>query len=239
MSRLHNPFVRLTKFEWTLWISSMLVVTFSFLLGGTMGVLSFVASLLGVTALIFIAKGDVTGQFLVVIFALLYALVSWQERYYGEMITYVCMSAPAAVVAIISWLRHPFEKNNHAEVEVNRIKRVEWLFLCGLTVIVTVVFYFILEVFGTAQLAVSTLSVATSFFAAYLTFRRSPFYALAYTLNDIVLIVLWVLSSIHDSSYFSMVACFSMFLFNDLYGFFNWLRMEKKQKKRRKIEDVG
>ena len=75
----------------------------------------------------------------------------------------------------------------------------------------------------------STVSVATSFFAAYLTFLRSPYYALAYTANDIVLIVLWVISSFQDPSYLSMVACFVMFLFNDLYGFFNWLKMQRKQ----------
>ena len=236
MSRLHNPFARLTKFEWTLWISSLLVVSLSFLLGGTMGVLSFLASLVGVTALIFVSKGDVTGQFLIVVFALLYAVVSRQEKYYGEMITYVCMSAPAAVVAIIAWLRHPFDESSHAEVEVNRLRGREWIFATALTAAATVAFYFILDFFGTAQLFVSTLSVTTSFFASYLTFRRSPFYALAYAFNDVVLIVLWTLSSIEDPAYFSMVACFVMFLFNDSYGFFNWLRIEKRQTKIKKTE---
>ena len=227
--QFHNPLAKLNRFEWTLWISSMAVVTLAFLLGGRMGVISYIASMLGVTALIFIARGDVTGQFLVVIFALLYGFVSWQERYYGEMLTYVCMSAPAGVLAIISWIRHPF-KEDGSEVEVNRIGGAEWGLLCLLTAAVTTVFYFLLGAFGTAQLAVSTISVATSFFAAYLTFRRSPYYALAYTANDIVLIVLWMIAAWQDPSYFSMVACFAMFLFNDLYGFINWLRMERRQR---------
>ena len=206
----------------------MVVITLAFFLGGRMGILSYLASMFGVTALIFVARGDVIGQFLIVIFALLYAFVSWQEHYYGEMLTYVCMSAPAAVIAIISWMRHPY-KEDHSEVEVNRIVGKEWIFLCFLTAVVTTVFYFVLGYFGTAQLVVSTISVATSFFASYLTFRRSPYYALAYTVNDVVLIVLWVISSLKDPSYLSMVACFCMFLFNDLYGFFNWLRIEKRQ----------
>ena len=206
----------------------MVVITLAFFLGGRMGILSYLASMFGVTALIFVARGDVIGQFLIVIFALLYAFVSWQEHYYGEMLTYVCMSAPAAVIAIISWMRHPY-KEDHSEVEVNRIVGKEWIFLCFLTAVVTTVFYFVLGYFGTAQLVVSTISVATSFFASYLTFRRSQYYALAYTVNDVVLIVLWVISSLKDPSYLSMVACFCMFLFNDLYGFFNWLRIEKRQ----------
>ncbi|MDD4415074.1 MAG: nicotinamide mononucleotide transporter, partial [Oscillospiraceae bacterium] len=69
----------------------------------------------------------------------------------------------------------------------------------------------------------------TSFLAVYLTFRRSPHYALAYAANDIVLIVLWVLASMSDITYLSVVICFAMFLVNDIYGFINWSKMHKRQ----------
>ena len=62
-------------------------------------------------------------------------------------------------------------------------------------------FYFFLEYFNTANIVPSTVSVTTSFLAVYLTFRRSPYFALAYAANDIVLIVLWVLASICDARY--------------------------------------
>ena len=75
----------------------------------------------------------------------------------------------------------------------------------------------------------STLSVATSFAAVYLTFRRSPYFALAYAANDVVLIVLWILAAREDISYLSVIICFVMFLVNDLYGFVSWKRMEKRQ----------
>ena len=102
-----------------------------------------------------------------------------------------------------------------------------------LTAAVTVVFYFLLRYFGTANLLPSTLSVTTSFLAVYLTFRRSAFFPLAYAANDLVLIVLWTLAAVEDFSYLSMVICFVMFLVNDGYGFFNWSRMQKRQQQRR------
>ena len=70
----------------------------------------------------------------------------------------------------------------------------------------------------------------TSFLAVYLTFRRSPYFALAYAMNDVVLIVLWILASITDISYLSVVICFVVFFVNDMYGFISWKRMEKRQK---------
>lgn len=227
----YNPFSALTRFEWILWSSSMVVVVLCFFLGDAMGWLSLVASLIGVTALIFTARGEVIGQVLIVVFAVLYGVISWQEQYYGEMLTYLGMSAPIASMAVISWLRHPYRRGTHTEVAVNRITKGELSFLCLLTAAVTALFGFLLWMLGTAQLYFSILSVATSFFAAYLCFRRSPFYALAYSANDVVLIVLWVLASVGDLRNLSMVVCFLMFAVNDLYGFFNWLRMQKRQER--------
>ena len=226
--KLYNPFRFLTKFEWTLWIFSLAVVTVSFFAGGQGSVLSLVASLLGVTALIFVAKGDVTGQALTVVFSVLYAVVSFDQRYYGEMITYLCMSAPIAAFSVVSWLRHPYA-TDRSEVKMERLSRRDVLVTLALSALVTFAFYWVLKWLGNAQLVVSTLSVTTSFLASYLLYRRSPYYALAYAGNDVVLIVLWCIAAVRDLSYLSMVACFAMFLCNDLYGFFNWLRLRKRQ----------
>ena len=226
--KISNPFSKLTRFEWFLWIFSVIVVVASFFLSET-DPLTFVASLVGVTALIFLAKGMVSGQVLVIIFAVLYAVISFKERYYGEMITYALMTAPMAILAMIAWIKNPYGKGEEVRVSTLNAKKLVLTLL--LTALVTVVFYFILGALGTANLTVSTLSIATSFFAAALTYLRSPYYAIGYVLNDVVLIALWVSSALSDSSYIPVVACFVMFLFNDLYGFFNWRKMKKRQQK--------
>ena len=218
----------LTRFELSLWLLSLAVMLVGYALVPDTGLQSLAASLIGVTALIFVAKGAVIGQILTVVFAVFYGIISFRLRYYGEMITYLGMSAPMAMAAVVAWIRHPFRDSR--EVEIASLSRwtVVWLFLSAAAV--TVGFYFILAALGTAQLLVSTLSVTTSYLASALTFLRSPYYALAYSANDAVLIVLWVLASLSDPRYFVMAACFVMFLLNDLYGFFNWRRMMRRQK---------
>ena len=133
-----------------------------------------------------------------------------------------------ALFALVSWLRNPYN-GNKAEVKVNRITLKEIIFMLILAFGVTAVFYFILKAFNTANIIPSTFSVTTSFIAVYLTFRRNPFFAMAYAANDIVLIYLWILASITDISYLSVIICFVMFLVNDLYGFINWLKIQKRQ----------
>ena len=101
--------------------------------------------------------------------------------------------------------------------------------MLALTAVVTIVFYFILQYFNTANLIPSTISVTTSFAAAYLTFRRSPYFALAYAINDLVLIVLWIMATVEDISYLSVIICFAVFFVNDIYGFISWQKMKKRQ----------
>lgn len=217
-----------SKGEWALWISSVAAILLSYLLFDQGSVLSLIASLVGVTSLIFCAKGHPVGQVLMILFSLLYGIISYFYAYYGEMLTYLGMSGPMAVVALISWLRNPY-KGSHAEVTVGRLNKGEPLLLCFMTAAVTVVFYFVLQWLGTSNLLPSTVSVTTSFAAAYLTARRSPWYALIYATNDVVLILLWTLAAMEDPSYLSVIVCFVAFLINDLYGFICWRRMERRQ----------
>lgn len=217
-----------SKTELTLWGVSALLILISFFIFDRSNYLSLAASLTGVSSLIFCAKGNPFGQLLMVIFSIMYGIISYTFRYYGEMITYLGMTAPMAVFSLISWLRNPYD-GNRSEVRINRLKASEIIFMLFLTAAVTVLFYFILKKYNTANLLPSTVSVTTSFIAVCLTFRRSQYYALAYAANDIVLIVLWTLAARTDISYLSVIICFVIFLANDIYGYISWSRMQKRQ----------
>ncbi len=227
---LKNPFKALNKTELVIWIISLLVVTSSLLMSQSTSPLALLSSLIGVTALIFLAKGDVWGQILSVVFAVLYAVVSIKFRYWGEAVTYLAMTAPSSAAGAVSWLKNPY-KGNLNEVKIKRLSTKEKLLCAPLTAAVTVIFYFILRALDTPNLFFSTVSIATSAVASYLTILRSSYYAVAYSLNDIVLIVLWSLAAMQNPSYTPMIMCFVMFLVNDLYGFVSWRAREKKQNK--------
>lgn len=226
MKRILKYFTRL---EWALWLSSMALIIIFFALSPNKDYFSLASSLIGVTALIYSAKGNPFGQVLMVIFCIMYGVISYSCAYYGEVLTYVFMTGPMAVYALISWLKNPYG-NNRAEVKVGKITKREVILMLLYSVIVTILFYFVLRAFGTANLLVSTLSITTSFLAVYLTAKRSPFYAIAYAANDVVLIILWTVATIKEPAYASTLACFAVFLANDIYGFVSWRKMEKRQK---------
>ena len=225
MHRLIHYFTKAERILWALSVSAVIAV---FLLFDRGNGLALIASLIGVTSLLFNAKGNPVGQLLMIAFSALYGYISYTFCYFGEMVTYLGMTAPMAAVALVSWLKNPY-KGNRAEVKVNQISRKEHALMWLLTALVTVLFYFILAHFRTANLLPSTLSVTTSFLAVYLTFRRSPYFALGYAANAMILVVLWTLAALEDLSYVSVAVCFAVFLVNDLYGFLSWRKMEKRQ----------
>ncbi len=226
--KLKNPFKEFTKFELILWLSSCALITAIFALGGQKDTLTLVASLIGVTALIFVAKGDVIGQAITILFAIFYSIISFKFQYYGEMITYLGMTAPISLFSTISWIKNPYE-NGKNEVRIASLTKFKFMILSLLTIAVTIIFYFILKYFETSSLIVSTISIATSFMASSLCFLRSPYYAVAYACNDIVLIILWIIATVQNIMYLPMILCFVIFLVNDIYAFTNWERMRIRQ----------
>lgn len=225
-----KKFIKSVKpIEWAIWSVSAAAIIICFFVFRNTQYHYLIGALIGVTSLIFVSKGNPVGQALTVVFSVFYGVISYSCRYYGEMITYLAMTAPMAVVALVSWLRNPY-KGDRNEVEVNSLSVKEWCLFAVLSVAVTVAFYFVLQALGTANLIVSAVSVFTSFAASYLTARRSRFYAVGYAANDVVLIVMWVLQTVSDLSYLPMIVCFVAFLVLDVYGFVNWSRMSRKQK---------
>lgn len=225
---MKHPWKTLTPREWRLWGVSILAVTLSDLASGGPDGLTLAAAWVGVTSLILAAKGNVWAQFLMILFSVLYGVISFRFRYWGEMMTYLGMSLPMAVWSAITRLKNP-SAGNGSEAAIRRLEKRQALIAAGLSVLVTGAFYFILRWFRTPNLAFSTVSVTTGFLAAALAMLRSSYYALGCAANDLVLIVLWSLAGMKDPAYAPVVVNFAIFFLNDLYGFVNWRKRERLQ----------
>lgn len=223
---MNNPIKNLTGKEWILWLGSLAIVIISNMASEKIDILTLIAACVGVTSLIFAAKGNVWAQILMIVFSILYGIISWRFRYWGEMITYLGMTMPMAVCSTITWIRNPAENGREVAIQQLNRKHVAGLIISGM--IVTAVFYHILYVMNTPNIIFSTVSVTTSFLAASLTMLRSSYYALGYASNDIVLIVLWILASMENPMYIPVVVNFVIFFFNDMYGFISWKKREEK-----------
>ncbi|MGN0163280.1 MAG: nicotinamide riboside transporter PnuC [Candidatus Ornithomonoglobus sp.] len=224
---MSNPIKNLTKKEWGLWLGSLFIIAVSDILSGGINLLTLMSAWVGITSLIFAAKGNVWAQILMIVFSILYGIISWQFRYWEEMITYLGMTMPMAIWSTVTWIKNPAK--NGKEVAIQRLTKKHIAGIVFFGAITTVVFYYILRALDTPNIVLSTISITTSFIAASLTMLRTSYYALGYASNDIVLIILWGLASIDNPIYIPVVVNFVIFFLNDMYGFISWRKREAIQ----------
>lgn len=114
---MSNPIKDLTKKEWGLWLTSLLIIAVSDIISGDIDFLTLTAAWIGITSLIFAAKGNVWSQVLMIVFSILYGIISWRFRYWGEMITYLGMTMPMAIWSMITWIKNPAKNGKEVAIQ--------------------------------------------------------------------------------------------------------------------------
>ena len=192
-------------------------------------VLTITCSIVGIITALLLAKGKNMGQIFGLLIVALYSIVSFKNGYYGEVIIYSCIMLPMYIIGIVSWIRHQNKDTN--TVEVNKIKIKEWIIVLAASIICFIGIYFLLKIFNTNQLLISSLSVIDSLFAIYLGVRRSKYSFYFYVVNDFILILLWGIP-VATGTIILIPMVFNpvINLINDLYGIYNWRKLEKIQK---------
>ena len=175
------------------------------------------------------AKGKNLGQIFGLIITILYSIVSFRNKFYGEVMIYLIIMLPMYIIGIFSWIKHRNKETD--SVEVNRISKKEWIIVATIFITIFVGIYYLLKAFNTNELIVSTISVLASLFATYLQIRRSRFSFSFYMINDIILMVLWGIPVISGNMILLPMVLNPIINFiNDSYGFYNWKKLEKEQR---------
>lgn len=216
-----------TKLEKLLLFGSIVLVGFVGIIFKS-DFLTTICSIVGIITALLLAKGKNLGQIFGLLIVVLYSIVSFRNGYYGEVIIYSCIMLPMYIIGIISWVRHQNKDTN--TVEVNKIKIKEWIIVLVVSIICFIGIYFLLRAFNTNQLFISSLSVIDSLFAIYLGVRRSKYSFYFYVVNDFILILLWGIPVVTGTIILiPMVFNPLINLINDLYGIYNWKKLEKVQ----------
>lgn len=199
--------------------------------------LVIINALVGVTSIFFIAKGMIIGNIIGIAQCVLYAIISYFNQYFGEVILCLCITLPTYCLSIFTWLRNMRKKE--VVVQVNRVLSIkEWIISIVTVACISVGIYYLLRHFNTANLLVSTFGVAFTTMAGYLIIRRCEYTFVFYILNNITAIYLW--SSVianGDISSAPTLMNFLVFFILNVFGFINWILIKKSQNKPQVVEE--
>ncbi|MDD4110875.1 MAG: nicotinamide riboside transporter PnuC, partial [Clostridia bacterium] len=183
-----------------------------------------------------LAKGKVLGHIIGIIGTILYIISSAFVAYYGEIIISVGLTIPMSIWATISWFKNKRVDTEQGRVVViKKIKSIELVILLLSQIVMGVGYYFLLKAFNTQFLVMSTISLVVSIIATYLAIRRSDLNWIAWIINSIMTLTLWLYLTITINLSYITLSIMSVFLFvNNIYGYINWQILKRSQKKDKK-----
>ncbi len=221
------------KFELSFLILGLLVsILSSIIFKGTIIDTLYTSSYL-ITALL-MAKGKVECYFVGFVGVFFYGIVSFNQGYYGELLITIFLTLPIMVIGIISWLRHQDKEED--VVMISSLPRKEIIIAVSSQLILFWIYYFILKIFDTDLLIISSLSVVTSILATYFEARRSEWSFFCFIANDIVVIILWLIPIISgQTELISVLVGPILLLINDIYGSYNWKKLKQHQADKKQI----
>lgn len=190
-------------------------------------------AILGSVGVYFIAKANIVGQFITTVQVILYLIISYFNGLYGEVIISAFIMFPFYIVTIILWFKNLNKKSeNVGEVRINKgLTWKEWVIMLVCVGCVTVAIFFLLRHFNTRLLVLSTLSVAFTVIASYLSVRRSEFSFIFYIISNIIGVAMWIALVIQDNNLSQLITFITSltYLLINTFGIFNWLKLKKKQ----------
>lgn len=235
MKKLKKYFADWTRFELWFLIIGLSISTLSSIIFSGDAIDTLYTSLYLITALL-MAKGKAECYLVGFVSVFFYGIVSYRQGYYGELLITAFLTFPIMIIGIKSWLSHQDKEND--VVIVNSLSKKEIVASFALQLPLFCLYYYVLKIFNTDLLIISTLSVVTSVLASYFEARRSELSLFCYVANDLIIITLWFIPILNGNTALIPVLVGPLLLLvNDIYGSLNWSKMKKSQQEKQNLKD--
>jgi len=228
---INNYFRNWNKFERVLLALAFTVpVTLGIIFQSSL--LQIGASSITMIASLLFAKARIEGYLLSLIGMILFGMVAFDNRLFGEVGVLLFFGLPAMIAGFISWSKalKKGEDNKPAKIQIRKTSSKEILILALICGIMGIGLYFLLAAINTNLLLLSTISVVCTVFGTILMVRRSHLGTFGFALNDISNIMLWLMIVLMgDSTAIVMIVQPILLLVNNTYGIFEWRKLFKIQ----------
>ena len=182
-----------------------------------------IATLTGVICVVLCAAGNKQSYYWGFVNIFTYIVIAWINGYYGEVMLNGLYYLPMQFIGLYNWSKHYNTKANQVESKKMSYKQVA-LFLATSAVCV-VAYKFLLDwIKGTSTL-LDSMSTVLSLFACFLMTQRYREQWLLWIIIDVITVGMWII--VKDGL---MIAMWSIYLINALYGWIVWSKAIKPRK---------
>lgn len=220
--------------DWTwferLWLLSFTFITIYlfFVLDDT--IIGLCASLTGMFSVVLVAKGKTTNYYPGIVNVVLYAIVAYGQKYYGEVMLNLLYFLPMQFIGLLMWRKNGLSESKQDDVKIAVMSsraRIGWTALC---ILATIVYAFVLKKMGGALPYLDSLTAVLSIIAMIFMVKRLVEQWVVWIVIDVVTIYMWLVAFLHDGGAISILVMWSAYLVNAVYGLTNWIKQYRLQK---------
>lgn len=240
MNKIKDFFEDWTKFEkGLLTIATLLMVVLSIVWKDTP--IGLISSVTGIVSVILCAKGRVSNYVFGMIYVTAYALVAYRNKFYGEVMMNLLYYVPMNIIGFIAWTKAKKKAVNMEE------KEVETRHMTAKGKIVTIIvaliaiygYYLLLNYMGGSLAFIDSCTTIVAIIAMYLQVTRYTESWIMWILSNLISIGLWAVAMVtQGSNNITMLLMWSAYLVNSIYGYINWKKLERIEKKHVDVGEV-
>lgn len=208
-----------------IWIISATIVILATSLYWKDNFLGIAAALTGIWCVILTGKGKISSFYFGTINTILYAVVAWNAKYWGEVMLNLLYYLPTNFIGIYFWKKNFNKETQEVKKEKLSLKSSIFIYL-GLAISTLAYGLFLKLLKGTLPF-VDSMSTVFSIFAQILCIKRLREQWILWIIVDVVTVYMWIYAFIQGTGDFATILMWGIYLINAILMFARWTKETK------------
>lgn len=222
---LKRELVGWKKWE-VIWLLSATAVILGLSIYWKDSAVGIVAALTGIWCVILTGKGKLSSFWFGTINTVLYAIVAWQAKYWGEVMLNLLYYLPTNFIGLYMWSKNM--NNSTDEVVKKRLSLKSSIIAYGSIIVATFGYGFVLKLMNGTLPFVDSMSTIFSIFAQILCIKRCMEQWVLWIVVDVVTVGMWTYAFINKTGDIATVLMWTIYLINGIIMLIKWLKDSKK-----------
>ncbi len=211
---------------WKTWEISWLVISCCVICGLSIywndTMMGIISATTGVACVVCTGKGKLSAYIFGAINTLLYAIIAYKAKFYGEVMLNALYYFPLQFYGLYVWSRNMDEKTK--EVHKRQMSVKGKTIMVGIVAIATFVYGCILKLMGGQLPYIDALSTVVSVIAMIVSIKMYAEQWLLWIAVDVVTVVMWAIAFANGNDSISTLLMWVVYLFNAIIMYIKWKR---------------
>lgn len=183
-------------------------------------IIGILASITGVTCVILCGMGKVSNYFFGTLNVVLYAIVAWKAKYYGDVMLNLLYYFPTNIIGWVLWSKNIDVERNEVYKKCMTLKQD--IFLAVISVAGVLGYSYILKLLGGNLPIVDSMSTVFSVIAQILMIKRFMEQWIIWIIVDFVSVIMWIAAFFNGGESVAVLMMWSVYLANAVIMFVKW-----------------